>query len=48
MIPELMTKIPLYGDKSDYAMTEEDPLKPMMTKEGKTTKFNRPIVVNGK
>ena len=40
MIPELMTKRPLYGDKSDSAMTEENPLKPMMTKEGKTTKFN--------
>ena len=42
IIPELMTRRPLYidGEKSDYAMTEEDPLKPMMTKEGKTTKFN--------
>ena len=38
IIPELMTKRPLYidGEISDYAMTKEDPLKPMMTKEGKT------------
>ena len=38
MNPELMTRRPLYidGEKLDYALTEEDPLKPMMTKEGKT------------
>ena len=38
MIPELITRRPLYidGEKLDYALTEEDPLKPMMTKEGKT------------
>ena len=37
MVPELGTKRPLtHGKKADYAMTQEDPLKPMMTKGGKT------------
>ena len=37
IIPELGTKRPLtHGEKADYAMTQEDALKPMMTKGGKT------------
>ena len=37
MIPELGTKRHLtHGEKADYAMTQEDALKPMMTKGGKT------------
>ena len=44
-MPSVADAVDPIGDGTDYAKNKEDPLKPMMTKEGKTNNNNKILVL---